>query len=90
MGFLLGGGGEGYRCWTLWKPGRRGTGTKMTIAFLPWPTSSCGGVEGSAVVLVRGWSQREDAEISLSESGLACFRSFDDRCIVLRRFDSRE
>ena len=24
-----------YRCWTLWKPGRRGTGTKMTIAFLP-------------------------------------------------------
>lgn len=31
--------GEFYRCWTLWKPWRRGTGTKMTIAFLPWPTS---------------------------------------------------
>lgn len=28
-----------YRCWTLWKPGSKGTGTKMTIAFLPWPTS---------------------------------------------------
>ena len=32
---------EAYRCWTLWKPGRRGTGTKMTMAFLPWPTSIC-------------------------------------------------
>lgn len=28
-----------YRCCTLWKPARDGTGTKMTIAFLPWPTS---------------------------------------------------
>ena len=28
-----------YRCWTRWKPWRDGTGTKMTIAFLPWPTS---------------------------------------------------
>lgn len=28
-----------YRCWTLCQPWRRGTGTKMTIAFLPWPTS---------------------------------------------------
>jgi hypothetical protein len=28
-----------YRCWTLWKPGRRGTGTKMTMAFFPWPAS---------------------------------------------------
>jgi hypothetical protein len=28
-----------YRCWTRWKPCREGTGTKMTIAFLPWPTS---------------------------------------------------
>ena len=28
-----------YRCCTLWKPWRDGTGTKMTIAFLPWPTS---------------------------------------------------
>ena len=38
----VGGEEEGaYRCWTLWKPGRRGTGTKMTIAFLPWPTSIC-------------------------------------------------
>ena len=27
------------RCWTRWKPCREGTGTKMTIAFLPWPTS---------------------------------------------------
>ncbi len=32
---------KAYRCWTLWKPGRRGTGTKMTMAFLPWPTSIC-------------------------------------------------
>jgi hypothetical protein len=32
-------GGETYRCWTRWKPCREGTGTKMTIAFLPWPTS---------------------------------------------------
>lgn len=31
--------GESYRCWTRWKPCRDGTGTKMTIAFLPWPTS---------------------------------------------------
>ena len=30
-----------YRCWTRWKPWREGTGTKMTIAFLPWPTSIC-------------------------------------------------
>jgi hypothetical protein len=30
-----------YRCWILWKPWRRGTGTKMAIAFLPWPTSIC-------------------------------------------------
>lgn len=29
-----------YRCWILWKPWRRGTGTKMTMAFLPWPTST--------------------------------------------------
>ena len=43
-------GGGGYRCWTLWKPERRGTGTKMTIAFLPWPTSSCG-AEGGCVSL---------------------------------------
>lgn len=28
-----------YRCCTRWKPWRDGTGTKMTIAFLPWPTS---------------------------------------------------
>ena len=28
-----------YRCWTRWKPCREGTGTKTTIAFLPWPTS---------------------------------------------------
>jgi hypothetical protein len=27
------------RCCTLCQPWRRGTGTKMTIAFLPWPTS---------------------------------------------------
>ena len=32
-------GSETYRCWTRWKPCREGTGTKMTIAFLPWPTS---------------------------------------------------
>ena len=38
-----------YRCWTLWKPWRRGTGTKMTMAFLPWLTSIWGGM-----VLVRG------------------------------------
>lgn len=40
-------GGEGGtdRCWTLRKPGRRGTGTKTTMAFLPWPTSSCSGQE---------------------------------------------
>jgi hypothetical protein len=25
----------------LWKPWRRGTGTKMMTAFLPWPTSTC-------------------------------------------------
>jgi hypothetical protein len=31
--------GRTYRCCTLWKPWRDGTGTKMTIAFLPWPTS---------------------------------------------------
>lgn len=31
--------GRTYRCCTLWKPARDGTGTKMTIAFLPWPTS---------------------------------------------------
>lgn len=31
--------GIAYRCWTRWKPCREGTGTKMTIAFLPWPTS---------------------------------------------------
>lgn len=30
---------KSYRCWTRWKPPREGTGTKMTIAFLPWPTS---------------------------------------------------
>ena len=30
-----------YRCCTRWKPCRDGTGTKMTIAFLPWPTSIC-------------------------------------------------
>jgi len=24
-----------YRCWTLWKPWSWGTGTKMTMAFLP-------------------------------------------------------
>jgi hypothetical protein len=30
-----------YRCWILWKPWRRGTGTKMITAFLPWPTSTC-------------------------------------------------
>lgn len=30
-----------YRCWILWKPWRRGTGTKMAMAFLPWPTSIC-------------------------------------------------
>lgn len=30
-----------YRCWILWKPWRRGTGTKITMAFLPWPTSTC-------------------------------------------------
>tara|TARA_R110002060_G_scaffold23406_8_gene31687 strand:+ start:1094 stop:1753 length:660 start_codon:yes stop_codon:yes gene_type:complete len=30
-----------YRCCTRWKPWRDGTGTKMTIAFLPWPTSTC-------------------------------------------------
>lgn len=30
-----------YRCWILWKPCNRGTGTKMMIAFLPWPTSTC-------------------------------------------------
>lgn len=28
-----------YRCWTRWNPCREGTGTKMTTAFLPWPTS---------------------------------------------------
>jgi hypothetical protein len=28
-----------YLCCTLWKPDKRGTGTKITIAFLPWPTS---------------------------------------------------
>jgi len=28
-----------YLCCTRWKPCREGTGTKMTIAFLPWPTS---------------------------------------------------
>lgn len=33
--------GVSYRCWILWKPWRRGTGTKMRIAFLPWPTSTC-------------------------------------------------
>ena len=32
--------GNSYRCWILWKPWRRGTGTKMRIAFLPWPTST--------------------------------------------------
>lgn len=37
-----GGGGRTDRCWTLRKPPRRGTGTKTTMAFLPWPTSSCG------------------------------------------------
>lgn len=31
---------QSYRCWILWKPWRRGTGTKMRIAFLPWPTST--------------------------------------------------
>lgn len=35
-----GGGDEMYLCWTLRKPPKRGTGTKTTIAFLPWPTSS--------------------------------------------------
>lgn len=30
-----------YRCWILWKFWRRGTGTKMTMAFFPWPTSIC-------------------------------------------------
>lgn len=29
-----------YRCWILWKFCRRGTGTKTTMAFLPWPTST--------------------------------------------------
>jgi hypothetical protein len=33
------GGVYAYRCWALCQPWRRGTGTKMTIAFLPWPTS---------------------------------------------------
>ena len=28
-----------YRCWALCHPARRGTGTKMTIALRPWPTS---------------------------------------------------
>jgi hypothetical protein len=32
-------GGQAYLCCTRWKPCREGTGTKMTIAFLPWPTS---------------------------------------------------
>jgi hypothetical protein len=31
--------GKTYLCCTRWKPCREGTGTKMTIAFLPWPTS---------------------------------------------------
>jgi hypothetical protein len=26
---------DAYRCWTLWKPWSWGTGTKMTMAFLP-------------------------------------------------------
>lgn len=30
-----------YRCCDLCQPWSRGTGTKMTIAFLPWPTSIC-------------------------------------------------
>lgn len=32
--------GLSYRCWILWKFCRRGTGTKTTMAFLPWPTST--------------------------------------------------
>lgn len=36
-----------HRCWTLWKPCREGTGTKMTIAFLPWPTSICDQIQVS-------------------------------------------
>ena len=30
-----------HRCWTLCQPGSSGTGTKITMAFLPWPTSIC-------------------------------------------------
>lgn len=30
-----------YRCWERCQPWRRGTGTKMTIALRPWPTSIC-------------------------------------------------
>lgn len=67
LGGISGGEGEGgrrgYRCWTLWKPGRRGTGTKTTIAFLPWPTSSCWGWRrGVSFVLLaaslRNWGKR--------------------------------
>lgn len=30
-----------YRCWERCQPPRSGTGTKMAMAFLPWPTSIC-------------------------------------------------
>lgn len=30
-----------YRCWERCQPWRSGTGTKITIALRPWPTSIC-------------------------------------------------
>jgi hypothetical protein len=30
-----------YRCWLRCHPTRSGTGTKMTMALRPWPTSIC-------------------------------------------------
>lgn len=33
--------GKLYRCCERCHPVKSGTGTKMTIAFLPWPTSIC-------------------------------------------------
>jgi hypothetical protein len=33
--------GNTHRCWERCQPTRSGTGTKMTIALRPWPTSIC-------------------------------------------------
>lgn len=76
-----------YRCWILLKDERRGMGTKMTIAFFPFPTSIFKSVPVTctSVYLFGGVKlQRSQILLQIWDTGFEIIKSLCDRelCLV--------